>query len=79
MWEKIVAFSASFIQISNVLLKNQKDIDELQEQVADLQTDMKLLAQRLDHFTEMERAHHRSNLLELENRILQMERRLPPN
>ena len=27
MWEKIVAFSASFIQISNVLLKNQKDID----------------------------------------------------
>ena len=39
---------------------------------------MKLLAQRLDHFTEMERASHRNNLLELENRILQMERRLPP-
>ena len=59
-------------------MENRREIDSLQEQVTDLRSDMKLLAQRLDHFSEMERAHHRQNLLELENRILQMEKRLPP-
>lgn len=89
MWEKITAVITSIIQISSLLVQHQKEIDELHERVAEVQTDMRLLTQKLEHFTEeersqrehfteMERAHHRNNLLELENRILQMERRLPP-
>ena len=59
-------------------MKNQKDIEELQQKVGELTTTMQLLTQKMEHFAEMERSHHRQNLLELENRILQMEKRLPP-
>ena len=78
MWEKFAAIASSIIQISSLLVENRKEIDELQEQVAEIQANMELMARDLKHFTEMERAHHRNNLLELENRLLQMERRLPP-
>ena len=44
----------------------------------ELNGSIKALTQDFKHFTEMERAHHRNNLLELENRLLQMEKRLPP-
>lgn len=99
MWEKFATIASSLIQISSLLVKNQKEIDDLQEQVADIQKNVELMARDIKHFTEtqranqqhfaetaqadqqrfteMERASHRNNLLELENRILQMERRLP--
>ncbi len=50
----------------------------MQEQIAEIQKNVELMARDIKHFTEMERANHRNNLLELENRILRMERRLPP-
>lgn len=78
MWEKLLAFTASFVQIGSLLLENQKQIKDLHQQVEELNAGMKLMAQDLKHFTEMERAHHRNNLLELENRLLQMEKRLAP-
>ena len=78
MWEKFTAVASSLIQVSSLLVKNQKEIDEMQEQIAEIQKNVELMARDIAHFTEMERAHHRNNLLELENRILQMERRLPP-
>lgn len=99
MWEKFATIASSLIQISSLLVKNQKEIDDLQEQVAAIQKNVELMARDIKHFTEtqranqqhfaetaranqqrfteMERASHRNNLLELENRILQMERRLP--
>lgn len=89
MWQNFTNLVASVIQLTGALARDRKDIEELQEQAADLQVSLKLLAQKLEHFTEMERsnrerfaeaerANHRQNLLELENRLLQMERRLPP-
>lgn len=78
MWSKFLTLAASIIQISSLLVQNQQEIDDLQVQFADMQANFKLLAQKLEHFTEMERAHHLNNLLELENRMLQMEKRLPP-
>ena len=78
MWEKLLSIGSSLLQISSILVENRREIDELQEQVTELRSDMKLLAQKMEHFADMERSNHRQNLLELENRILQMEKRLPP-
>jgi hypothetical protein len=78
MWKKLLDFGASVVQIGSLLLENQKQLKELQDQMGAVSTEMKLLSQSMDHFKEMERAHHHNNLLELENRVLQMERRLPP-
>lgn len=78
MWAKLLSITASLIQISSLLVENERKIEDLQTQVTELRGDLKELAQKFDHFSEIERANHRNNLLELENRILQMERRLPP-
>ena len=89
MWKEILSFFSSVINIGNLLVENQQSLKDLQKQVNTLEASMTLTTERLEHFTEMERAnqqhftemeraHHRNNLLELENRILQMERRLPP-
>ncbi len=89
MWQKTLSFLVSVINIGNLLVENQQTLKELQKQVNTLEASMTLATERLEHFTEleranhqhfaeMERANHRNNLLELENRILQMERRLPP-
>ncbi len=78
MWEKILSFFASVFNIGTLLVENQQSLKDLQKQTDETETALKLLAQKFDHFTEMERLHHQKNLLELENRILQMERRLPP-
>ena len=89
MWQQILSFLASVINIGNLLVENQQTLKELQKQVNTLEASLTIATERLEHFTEMERANqkhfadmeranHRNNLLELENRILQMERRLPP-
>ena len=78
MWAKLVSIAASLIQISSVLVENQKKIEDPQTQVTEIRGDLKALIQDFEHFSDMERANHRNNLLELENKILQMERRLPP-
>ena len=89
MWQQILSFLASVINIGNLLVENQQTLKDLQKQVNTLEASLTIATERLEHFTEMERANqkhfaemeraqHRSNLLELENRILQMERRLPP-
>ncbi len=77
MWEKLLAFFSSVVNIGSLLVENQQTIKDLQKQTDETETKVKLLAQKMEHFTEMERASHRNNLLELENRILQMEKRLP--
>ena len=78
MWQQFLSFFASVINIGSLLVENQKTLENLQKQTDETETALKLLAQKFDHFAEMERANHRNNLLELENRLLQMERRLPP-
>ncbi len=88
MWQQVLSFFASVINIGNLLVENQQTLKDLQKQVNTLEASMAITTERLEHFTEMERANqkhftemeranHRNNLLELENRILQMERRLP--
>lgn len=78
MWQKFLEFSGSVLQIGNLLVENQKQLKEIQSQVNEMGSEMKLMKERFEHFSDMERANHRNNLLELENRLLQMERRLPP-
>ena len=78
MWAKIASIAASLIQVSSLLVEHQKEIKDLKIQVAELRGGLKELRQDFEHFSDMERAHHRNNLLELENKILQIERRLPP-
>ncbi len=78
MWQKLFEFTASVIQIGALLLDNQKQLKELQKQVDELESNSKLMLEKFEHFRQIEQANHRNNLLELENRLLQMERRLPP-
>ena len=78
MWQKILAFFAAVINLGNLFTENQQMMKELQKQVDANEKDIELLVQKMEHFAAMERSHHRQNLLELENRILQMEKRLPP-
>ena len=89
MWQNVLSFFASILNIGNLLVENQQTLKDLQKQVNTLESSVTLATERLEHFAEMERAnqqhfaemeraHHRNNLLELENRILQMEKRLPP-
>ncbi len=101
MWEKLTNIASTLIQISSLLVKNQKEIDDLQEQITEVQRNVELVARDIQHFmgserdkrqhftdmaqanqtsfTDVERLSHRSNVLDIENRLAQIERQLPPN
>ena len=59
MWQQILSFLASVINIGNLLVENQQTLKELQKQVNTLEASLTIATERLEHFTEMERANQK--------------------
>jgi len=78
MWQKLSDLARSLLTFGEALQQNRADIKELQHEVRQISTALQLLAREVQHSRESERQEREKIILQLENRLLKFERRLPP-
>ena len=89
MWKQLFEFMRQVFTLTETVSRQQSALNELQKEVRDLsrtvdedirrlQSAVERLAVELRHVQEHEASERRILKLELENRLLRMERGLPP-
>ena len=77
MLKQLFEYVQRLLLLAHETKRNRDDIEELQGRVESLTEKVHILAVEIQRITERERLEREKNLLQLENAILRLERRLP--
>ena len=79
MWREIYDYGKQLLSITTTTEQNQKDIEELQQQVKDLTAAVHRLSFEFRRLSENEKHERDKMMLQMEIGLLRSERGLPPS